>query len=75
LSAKVEWTQEESEALRQAVKECVTKYQANNAINVFYNLPWREIAKKFPTKTNDMCRRHWLVYTPVTYMCTSVNLL
>lgn len=68
LSANVEWTSEESEALRQAVKECVTKYQSYNAVNVFYNLPWKEIAKKFPLKTNDMCRRHWFVYKSV-YIC------
>jgi len=79
LSAKVKWTDEESEALRQAVKECVTKRQANKNINVFWNLPWTEIAEKFPTKTRFMCRRHWLAYTFGThlsyiYICVCVCL-
>ena len=83
LSARVKWTKEESEALRQAVKECVEMHRGSKplrhrrrgskAVNVFCNLPWMEIARKFPTKTNDQCRRHWLVNTPATYLPTPSN--
>jgi len=66
LSVKVTWTREEIEALRQAVKECVMKNREIKTTNVFCNLPWMKIAKKIPSKTNDQCRRQWLVNTPVT---------
>jgi len=55
------WTEEENEALRQAVKDCLRKCQGNKTVNVFRNLPWIEIAEKIPTKTNEQCRCRWLV--------------
>lgn len=63
LLATATWTNEESEALRQAVKECLTNSNGVRTVNVFYNLPWIEIAEKVPTKTSDQCRRRWLVNT------------
>jgi len=59
LLASVTWTKEESEALRQAVKECLSIRHDVKMVNVFYNLPWLEIAEKVQTKTGDQCRNHW----------------
>ena len=60
-SARVRWTADESEALRQAVKECLN--ERRDGVTVFGNLPWKEIAAKVQTKTNEQCRRHWSVDT------------
>ena len=73
LSVIAKWTKQESEDLRQAVKEIVTKHRRSKTVNVFCNLPWAKIAAKFPTKTSQQCRRHWLVNTPATWVCTPVN--
>jgi len=74
LSARATWTDEESEALRQAVKECLEKYRGSKTVNVFCHLPWMEISKKIPTKTNDQCRRRWYVNTSVAYLSLDVRL-
>jgi len=70
----VAWTLEETEALRQAVRECVEKHRGSKSVNVFRNLPWMEIAEKVPTKTNDQCRRRWFVNTPAVYLCSNADL-
>jgi len=76
LSAKVTWTKEENEALRQAVKEYVVKSRGSKTmVNVFFHLPWTKIAEKIPSKTNDQCCRHWLVSTLAAWCIPCLPLL
>jgi len=57
----IAWTKEETEALRQAVRQHLARHRRVKSVHVFYNLPWTAIAEQVPTKTACQCQNRWSV--------------